>query len=65
MTHHQPRTQRQQAQQRCTVCTLFHSLGRAQYRSTFDREMYLRHLETVHGVRLSDDQAGRVEAVKR
>ena len=55
MTHHQ-RGQRQQTQQRCTICTLFQSMGRGQYRSSYDREMYLHHLQTAHGVRLSDDQ---------
>jgi hypothetical protein len=58
MTHHQ-RSQRQQTQQRCTVCMLFQSMGRGQYRSSYDREMYLHHLETAHRERFSDDQGNR------
>lgn len=54
MTHH-PKSQRQQTQERCTICTLFQSMGRGQYRSSYDREMYLHHLQTAHGVRLSGD----------
>ncbi len=36
---------------------LFQSMGGAQYRSSFDREMYVHHLEVAHGVRLSDEQS--------
>jgi hypothetical protein len=35
---------------------LFQSMGRGQYRSSYDREMYLHHLQTAHGVRLSNGQ---------
>lgn len=42
--------------QRCTICTLFQSMGRGQYRSSYDREMYLHHLQVAHGVRLTEDQ---------
>jgi hypothetical protein len=59
MTHHLPRGQRQQTQQRCTICMLFQSMGRGQYRSSYDREMYLHHLQTAHGVRLSDEQGNQ------
>ena len=31
-------------------------MGRGQYRSSYDREMYLHHLQTAHGVRFSEDQ---------
>ncbi|HEV2389164.1 MAG TPA: hypothetical protein VGS04_00420 [Nitrososphaerales archaeon] len=55
MAHHQPHGH-QQSTQRCTICTLFQSMGRGQYRSSYDREMYLHHLQTAHGVKLSDDQ---------
>jgi len=54
MTHHQPHGQRQEATQRCTICMLFQSMGRGQYRSSYDREMYLHHLQTAHGVKLTD-----------
>jgi len=33
---------------------LFQSIGRAQYRSSYDRDMYLHHLQTAHGVKLSE-----------
>jgi len=33
-------------------------MGRGQYRSSYDREMYLHHLQIAHGVKLSDPQAG-------
>jgi len=56
MTHSRPRSPRQQTQQRCTICSLFLSIGRGQYRSSYDREMYLQHLQTAHGVRLSEKQ---------
>jgi len=56
MTHHQPRSERQQTQQRCTICLLFQSMGRGQYRSSYDREMYLHHLQIAHGARLPEDQ---------
>ena len=56
MAHRQPHTQRQQMTQRCTICMLFQSMGRGQYRSSYDREMYLHHLQTAHGVKLSEDQ---------
>lgn len=56
MTHHQQRGQRQQTQQRCTICVLFESMGRGQYRSSYDREMYLHHLQTAHGVKLTEEQ---------
>ncbi len=59
MTHHPLRSQHQQSQQRCTVCILFQSMGRGQYRSSYDREMYLHPLQIAHGVRLSDDQEDR------
>lgn len=59
MTHHRPRSQHQQTQQRCTICMLFQSMGRGQYRSSYDREMYLHHLQTAHGVRLSQEQGSQ------
>ena len=62
MTHHQQRSQRQQTQQRCTICTLFQSMGRGQYRSSYDREMYLHHLQTAHGVKLSEEQGSLGQA---
>jgi hypothetical protein len=61
MTHRPPRTQRQQTQQRCTVCMLFQSLGRGQYRSSYDREMYLHHLRTAHGAQPQGQRANQVE----
>lgn len=57
MTHHLPKAHNQQAQQRCTICVLFQSMGRGQYRSSYDREMYLHHLQIAHGVKLSEAQA--------
>ncbi|HVC27426.1 MAG TPA: hypothetical protein VND40_04625 [Nitrososphaerales archaeon] len=62
MTHHPLRSHHQQTQQRCTVCVLFQSMGRGQYRSSYDREMYLHHLQTAHGVRLSDEQGSPAQA---
>jgi len=62
MAHRQQRSQRQQTQQRCTVCMLFQSMGRGQYRSSYDREMYLHHLQIAHGVRLPEDHANHVQA---
>ena len=62
MTRYQHRGQRQQTQQRCTVCTLFQGMGSGQYRSSYDREMYLHHLQTAHGVKLSEDQGNRDQA---
>jgi hypothetical protein len=62
MTHYQHRGQRQQTQQRCTICMLFRSMGRGQYRSSYDREMYLHHLQTAHGVKLSEDQGNHDQA---
>jgi hypothetical protein len=59
MTHHVHRPEHQQTQQRCTICLLFQSMGRGQYRSSYDREMYLHHLQIAHGVRLPEDQANR------
>jgi hypothetical protein len=56
MTHNQHRGQRQQTQQRCTICSLFQSMGRGQYRSSYDREMYLHHLQTAHGVKITEDR---------
>jgi len=57
MSHHRPHgQQRQQTQQRCTICTLFQSMARGQYRSSYDREMYLHHLQIAHGVRLTEEQ---------
>ena len=35
---------------------LFQSMGKGQYRSSSDREMYLHHLQTAHGVNLSEDK---------
>jgi len=61
MTHSQHRGQRQQTQQRCTICTLFQAVGRGQYRSSSDREMYLHHLQTAHGVDLSRSQEGATD----
>jgi len=58
MTHHLPKARGQQAQQRCTICAVFQSMGRGQYRSSYDREMYLHHLQIAHGAKLSDAQAG-------
>jgi len=59
MAHRQPHGERQQTTQRCTICTLFQSMGRGQYRSSYDREMYLHHLQTAHGVRFSEDQGSQ------
>ena len=59
---HQPRKQHQQTPQRCAICTLFQNMGRGQYRSSSDRGMYLRHLETAHGVKLTEGQVVSVEA---
>jgi len=56
MAHRQQRSQHQQARQRCTVCMLFQSMGGGQYRSSYDREMYLQHLQIAHGVRVSENQ---------
>jgi hypothetical protein len=36
---------------------LFQSMGRGQYRSSYDREMYLHHLQTAHGVKLTDERS--------
>jgi hypothetical protein len=64
MTHHQHRGQHQQTQQRCTVCTLFQGMGRGQYRSSYDREMYLHHLQTAHGVKpVEDESKGEVSKI--
>jgi hypothetical protein len=62
MAHHSQRSQRQQTQQRCTICTLFQSMGRGQYRSSYDREMYLHHLQTAHGVKVTEDKGGLGQA---
>lgn len=59
MTHRPPRSERQQTQQRCTICMLFQSMGRGQYRSSYDREMYLHHLQVAHGVRLPEDKVAQ------
>ncbi len=32
-------------------------MGRGQYRSSYDREVYLHHLQTAHGVDLSEGKA--------
>jgi hypothetical protein len=61
MAHRQPRSQHQQTQQRCTVCMLFQSMGRGQYRSSYDREMYLQHLQIAHGVKIQSDQGDRAQ----
>jgi hypothetical protein len=61
---YQHRGQRQQTQQRCTICVLFQSMGRGQYRSSYDREMYLHHLQTAHGVKFSEDQGSRNDQAK-
>lgn len=53
MAHH-PKSQRQETQDRCTICALFQSMGRGQYRSSYDREMYIHHLQTAHGVKFSE-----------
>jgi len=55
MAHHLPRSQNEQ-RQRCTICMLFQSMGRGQYRSSYDREMYLHHLQVAHGVKLTPEQ---------
>ncbi len=41
---------------------LFQSMGRGQYRSSYDREMYLHHLQTAHGVKLTERQGDRDRA---
>jgi hypothetical protein len=41
---------------------LFQSMGRGQYRSSYDREMYLHHLQTAHGVKPSDDRGDQARA---
>jgi len=56
MAHHIPNRQHQQAHQpRCNICILFQAMGRGQYRSAYDREMYLHHLQIAHGVKLNDE----------
>ena len=62
MTHRMPRQQRQETQQRCTICMLFQSMGRGQYRSANDREMYLHHLRTAHGAMHPEDQRNQAKA---
>jgi len=32
-------------------------MGRGQYRSSYDREMYLHHLQIAHGVNLTEGQS--------
>ena len=59
MAHNQ-RPQRQQAQ-RCTICALFQSMGRGQYRSSYDREMHLHHLQTAHGAKLSEELVSQTQ----
>jgi len=59
MAHHHAKSQHQQTQQRCTICVLFQSMGRGQYRSSYDREMYLHHLQTAHGAKLSEEQGSQ------
>ena len=61
MAHHQPHGQRQETRQRCTICMLFQSMGKGQYRFSYDREMYLHHLQTAHGVRLLDDVGNKAQ----
>ena len=56
MAHHLPKSQHEQ-RQRCTICVVFQSMSRGQYRSSYDREMYLHHLQVAHGVKLSQEQA--------
>jgi hypothetical protein len=61
MSHHSARGHRQQTQQqRCTICVLFQSMGKGQYRSSYDREMYLHHLQIAHGVKLGDQQGNNL-----
>jgi hypothetical protein len=55
------RTQRQQTQWRCAICALFQKAGRAQYRSSFDRGMYFQHLQTAHGVKLTEEHGADLE----
>jgi hypothetical protein len=57
MAHHIPKSPHDQRQQRCTICMLFQSTGRGQYRSSYDREMYLQHLQVAHGVKMTHAQA--------
>jgi len=40
---------------------LFQSMGKGQYRFSYDREMYLHHLQTAHGVRLLDDVGNKAQ----
>jgi hypothetical protein len=62
MSHHLSKAHRQQqVQQSCTVCMLFRSMGRGQYRSSYDREMYLHHLQIAHGVQLVEEREGPIE----
>jgi hypothetical protein len=56
MTHHhrgqrQQQEQHQHHQQVCTVCMLFKSMTRREYRSSSDRDMYLNHLQVAHGMK--------------
>ena len=56
MAHHLPKGEHQQDHQpRCNICMLFQAMGRGQYRSSYDREMYLHHLQTAHGVKLNEE----------
>ena len=59
---HQSRKQHQHTQQRCAICTLFQKMGRGQYRSSFDRGVYLHHLQTTHGVMPAEGLGPGVEA---
>jgi hypothetical protein len=62
MTRDRHRGQRQQTQQRCAICTLFQAMGRGRYGSSYDREVYLHHLRTAHGVEPSDNHGNRDSA---
>jgi hypothetical protein len=62
MTHSQHHGSAQQTRQRCTICSLFQAMGRGQYRSSYDREMYLQHLQQAHGVSLAGDRGGLTDS---
>ena len=40
----------------CTICLLFRSMAGRGYRSSYDRDMYLNHLQVAHGVRPTEDR---------
>ena len=47
--------QHQQQVQRCSVCALFQRTG-GQYRSVYDRVVYLQHVQTAHPDRPQEER---------